>query len=42
MVVIFGLLGLVALIGCFWNIWQLATVVICAIMVIAGIRELKN
>lgn len=42
MIVVFGLMGLVALIGVFYNPWQLATVSISAMLVIAGIKDLKN
>lgn len=38
---VFGTLGVAALIGSFWNPWQLATSGICLLMVLCGISELK-
>lgn len=38
----FGVLGVGALIGSFWNQWQLVIAGMCAIMVLVGIHELKN
>ena len=38
---VFGTLGVAALIGSFWNPWQLATAGMCLLMVLCGISELK-
>lgn len=38
---VFGTLGVAALIGSLWNPWQLATTLLCIVIVIIGIRELK-
>ena len=39
---VFGTLGVAALVGSFWNPWQLATAAMCLLMVLCGISELKS
>lgn len=39
---VFGTLGVTALVGSFWNPWQLATAGICVLMVLFGISKLKS
>ena len=39
---VFGTLGVAALVGSFWNPWQLATAGICVLMVLFGISKLKS
>ena len=38
----FGTLGVVCLIGAFWNPWQLMFAGLCAAMVLCGFSELKK
>lgn len=38
----FGMLGVVCLIGAFWNPWQLMFAGMCAIMVLCVFLELKK
>ena len=38
----FGTLGVVCLIGAFWNPWQLMFAGMCAAMVLCGFSELKK
>lgn len=42
LIVIFGIFGVVALVGSFWNPWQLGTTVMCTAMVLCGISEYKK
>ena len=39
LMVTFGTLGVAALIGAFWNPWQLATAGMCAMMFLCGLSE---
>ena len=39
---VFGTLGVAALVGSFWNPWQLVIAGICVLMVLCGISELKS
>jgi hypothetical protein len=41
-IVTFGILGVVAFIGAFWNPWQLLFAAMCAAMVLCGISEYKK
>lgn len=41
-IAMFGTLGVVCLIGAFWNPWQLMFAGMCAAMVLFGISELKK
>jgi hypothetical protein len=41
-ILVFGLLGIVCLIGSFWNISQLFFAFICGIMVALGVKDLKD
>ena len=38
----FGTLGVVCLIGAFWNPWQVLFAAMCAAMVLCGISEYKK
>lgn len=42
LIVVFGILGVAALVGSFWNPWQLVMAGICAVMVLCGISEYKE
>jgi predicted phage tail protein len=42
LIVIFGILGVMAFIGAFWNPAHFATTGICAVMVLCGISEYKK
>lgn len=42
LIVTFGILGVAALIGAFWNPWQLGTAGMCAVMVLCGVSEYKK
>ena len=42
LIVIFGILGVVAFIGAFWNRAHFFTTGICAVMVLCGISEYKK
>ena len=42
LIVVFGILGVCALVGSFWNPWQLGTAAMCAAMVLCGISEYKK
>lgn len=39
---VFGFLCICALIGAFWNPWQLVIAAMCATMVLVGISELNK
>ena len=41
-IAMFGTLGVVCLIGAFWNPWQLMLAGLCAAMVLFGFSELKK
>lgn len=41
-IALFGILGVVAFIGAFWNPWQLLFAAMCAAMVLCGISEYKK
>jgi predicted phage tail protein len=42
LIVVFGILGVVAFVGAFWNPAHFATTGICAVMVLCGISEYKK
>lgn len=42
LIAVFGILGVVAFIGAFWNPAHFGTTGICAIMVLCGISEYKK
>lgn len=42
LIVVFGILGVVAFIGAFWNPAHFATTGICVIMVLCGISEYRK
>lgn len=38
----FGIIGVVALVGSYWNEWQLVNTFVCAVMVWFSVIDLKN
>jgi len=42
LIIIFGLIGIISLIGSYWNPSQLLLTAMCLLMIFCGLKELKD